>query len=124
MGGSLGGARPKASVIDKNDDLNIGAWEYLVHKLAKLAQINTVDSQIKRFDCIKEKRIHVASAMTLLNRMDGESYDEGISYLDLEELWRRIVFNISKDNNSQNLELALDVIYAFRIAENYQKSKF
>lgn len=195
-GGSLGGARPKASVIDtkgnlwiakfpsQNDDLNIGAWEFLVHQLATKAKITTSEAQIKRFSGVHDtfltkrfdrhrgKRIHFASAMTLLNRNDGEDADDGVSYLDLvdfiiqhgcevtkdlEQLWRRIIFNIcvsnvddhlrnhgfiltnkgwklapaydmnpsetsnglklniSKDDNSQNLELALQVADYFRL---------
>ena len=46
-GGSLGGARPKASVVDEqkhlwiakfpsgNDENDIGAWEMVVYKLAQ-----------------------------------------------------------------------------------------
>ena len=141
-GGSLGGARPKASVVDengelwiakfpsKNDEFNIGAWEFLVHKLAVLAKIDIADAQIKRFtgkhdtfltkrfDRKDKKRIHFASAMTLLDRKDGEGADEGVSYLDLvdfliqngsqvekdlQELWRRIVFNICVSNVDDHL---------------------
>src|SRR5690606_2690987 len=102
------------------DELNIGKWELLVHKLAKQAKINvpTVECKnfttkfdtflTKRFDrTTKGKRIHFASAMTMLNRTDGDAAEEGVSYLDiaefliqrgaqtdvdLEQLWRRIVF--------------------------------
>lgn len=138
-GGSLGGARPKASVVDetgnlwlakfpsRRDDFNIGAWEYVVHQLARNAGINTSEAQIKkfsgtwdtfltkRFDRKKEKRLHFASAMTLLEKTDGE---DGASYLDLvdflrqngaqvkkdlEQLWRRIVFNICVSNTDDHL---------------------
>jgi serine/threonine-protein kinase HipA len=139
-GASLGGARPKASVIDPtdnlwiakfpsgNDQVNIGAWEMVVNVLAKEAGLNVADGQVKkfnskyhtflskRFDRVKGNgRIHFASAMTLLGYSDGA---EGVSYLnlaefimqnganvkdDLEELWRRIVFNISVKNTDDHL---------------------
>jgi serine/threonine-protein kinase HipA len=138
-GASLGGARPKASVIDPNKDLwiakfpsikdrtNVGAWEMVANQLAKKAGINITDGDLKkfntphhtfltkRFDRLHDRRIHFASAMTLLGRSDGA---EGISYLnmaefimqngastneDLEELWRRIVFNIAIKNTDDHL---------------------
>ncbi len=141
-GGSLGGARPKASVIDENgdlwiakfpskrDELNVGAWEFVVHQLALKAKIETADAQIKkysgsydtfltkRFDRQKSKRLHFASAMTLLEKRDGAGADDGTSYLelvefliqngaqvdkDLEQLWRRIVFNICVSNLDDHL---------------------
>ena len=141
-GGSLGGARPKASVIDetgdlwiakfpsKRDELNVGAWEYIVHKLAEKAKVEMAEAQIKRFsgdydtfltkrfDRNREKRIHFASAMTLLERKDGSGAEDGASYLelvdflsrtgsqvtcDLEQLWRRIVFNICVSNVDDHL---------------------
>lgn len=139
-GASLGGARPKASVIDPkdnlwiakfpsgNDQVDIGGWEMVVNVLAKEAGLNIADGQVKkfnskhhtfltkRFDRAKgNNRIHFASAMTLLGYSDGA---EGVSYLDLaefimqnganvkddlEELWRRIVFNISVKNTDDHL---------------------
>lgn len=142
-GGSLGGARPKASVIDtekhlwiakfpsNNDEIDIGAWEMVVYKLAKHAKINIADARIdkfnsrhhtflsKRFDrTYSGKRIHFASAMTLLQRCDGDDASNGVSYLelaefimqhgaepseDLEQLWRRIVFFICVSNVDDHL---------------------
>lgn len=138
-GASLGGARPKASVTDSDqnpwiakfpsvhDKTNIGAWEMVANELAKKAGINIAAGKLrkfntphhtflsKRFDRLKDKRIHFASAMTLLGQRDGE---EGVSYLDiagfiiqfgaevkedLEELWRRIVFNIAIKNTDDHL---------------------
>ncbi|MFT4022157.1 MAG: HipA domain-containing protein [Flavihumibacter sp.] len=72
----------------------------------------------KRFDRRKEDRIHFASAMTLLGYNDGASAITGVSYLhiaefimrhgarpddDLQELWRRIVFNICISNSDDHL---------------------
>ena len=141
-GGSLGGARPKASVVDEHgelwiakfpsnqDEVNVGAWEFVVHQLAVKAKIETSGAQIKRFsgkhdtfltkrfDRQKGKRIHFASAMTLLERIDGSGSEEGVSYLDfvdflarngsqvdkdLEQLWRRIIFNICVSNVDDHL---------------------
>lgn len=103
-GSSLGGARPKANVIDetgniyiakfpsKNDEYDVGKLEKKVYDLAKICGLNVVDSKlysfskygstflVKRFDRDKLKRIHFESAMTLLGKNDG---DEGTSYLEL-----------------------------------------
>ena len=109
-GGSLGGARPKASVQDENDhpwiakfpscrdEVNIGKWEYLVYLLAKATGIETAQSDIKnfsgqhdtfltkRFDRTENgERIHFASAMTLLGKKDGDGSDTGTSYLELAD---------------------------------------
>ncbi len=142
-GASLGGARPKASVRDEkgqlwiakfpslNDDKNMGAWEMVVSELAAMADINLPTNEIaqfnskyhtfmtKRFDRNNVgRRIHFASAMTLLGLVDGSASDTGVSYLDLvtfiskhgsdvnadlEELWKRIVFNISIKNTDDHL---------------------
>jgi serine/threonine-protein kinase HipA len=139
-GASLGGARPKASVVDTkdnlwiakfpsgNDQVDIGGWEMVVNVLAKEAGLNIADGQVKKFNSKHHTflskrfdrargngRIHFASAMTLLGYSDGA---EGVSYLnlaefimqnganvndDLEELWRRIVFNISVKNTDDHL---------------------
>ena len=72
----------------------------------------------KRFDREGEKRIHFASAMTLLGKTDGASDADGTSYLDivgfikayganpksdLIELWKRIVFNMAVTNTDDHL---------------------
>ena len=142
-GSSLGGARPKASVLDqnnalwiakfpsKNDDSDVGGWEMVVHSLAKQAGIVVADGLAsrysfknhtfltKRFDRNPDgSRIHFASAMTLLGYTDGQDYLDGVSYLelatfiantspfvqvDLEQLWRRIVFSICVSNVDDHL---------------------
>ena len=111
-----------------NDQVDTGGWEMVVNVLAKEAGLNIADGQVKkfnskhhsflskRFDRTKGNgRIHFASAMTLLGYSDGA---EGVSYLnlaefimqngvnvkdDLEELWRRIVFNIAVKNTDDHL---------------------
>ncbi len=141
-GSSLGGARPKASVQDekghlwiakfpsKHDEVNSGAWEKVVHDLAKLCGLNVPEARletfsktgstflVKRFDRDGDKRIHFASAMTLLGKTDGASGQDGSGYLeiasfirqsganpeqDLKELWRRIVFNMAVSNTDDHL---------------------
>jgi serine/threonine-protein kinase HipA len=142
-GSSLGGARPKAGVIDTdnnlwiakfpscNDKKDTGAWEIVVNNLAKDAGLKTAEGMIRKFsgrhhtfltrrfdrDC-NGKRIHFASAMTMLGYSDGDNADTGASYLDivefilqhgcradkdLEELWRRIIFYIAVSNTDDHL---------------------
>jgi serine/threonine-protein kinase HipA len=75
----------------------------------------------KRFDRNGKQRIHFSSAMTQLKSFDGEHL-EGASYLkiaefishkgaqtktDLEQLWRRIVFNIAVSNTEDHLPMTL-----------------
>lgn len=112
-GSSLGGARPKASVVDtannlwiakfpsKNDEKNVAAWEMVANELAIKAGINISLGKVqqfnnkyytyltKRFDRTeKNERIHFASAMTLLGHKDGED-SAGASYLELAEFITR-----------------------------------
>lgn len=141
-GSSLGGARPKATVIDtkgqlwiakfpsRNDENDTGAWEMVVHDLASLCGLNVPEAKlekfsnlgstylIKRFDRILNRRVHFASAMTLLGKTDGASAADGTSYLDMAafikscgaqpkqdliELWKRIVFNMAVTNTDDHL---------------------
>ena len=151
-GSSLGGARPKATVIDpneqlwiakfpsKNDENDSGAWEMVTHDLAKLCGLHVPEAKlekfsnlgstylVKRFDRILSKRIHFASAMTLLGKTDGASAADGTSYLDIAafiksygaqpkqdliELWKRIVFNMAVSNTDDHLRN-----HAFIFTEN------
>ena len=141
-GSSLGGARPKATVTDasgqlwiakfpsRNDENDTGAWEMVAHDLAVRCGLNIPEARlekfsslgstylVKRFDRIKSKRIHFASAMTLLGKTDGASSSDGSSYLDiaalikssgaspkkdLQELWKRIVFSMAINNTDDHL---------------------
>lgn len=141
-GSSLGGARPKATVVDtkdqlwiakfpsKNDENDTGAWEIVAHDLAALCGLNVPEAKlekfsplgstflIKRFDRLGSKRVHFASAMTLLVKKDGASAADGSSYLDIAafiksygaqpkkdliELWKRIVFNMAVTNTDDHL---------------------
>jgi serine/threonine-protein kinase HipA len=121
-GSSLGGARPKASVVDPksqlwiakfpsgNDNRDIGAWEMVTHQLAMNAGLNVPEAMAgkyyghqhtfltKRFDRTAEGgRIHFASAMTLLGQMDGADFRSGVGYLDLVEFISRNGANVGGD---------------------------
>ncbi|WP_372649412.1 type II toxin-antitoxin system HipA family toxin [Draconibacterium sp.] len=141
-GSSLGGARPKANILDKdhnlwiakfpakNDTTDKAAWEYLAWQLALKAGIVMSECRIskvagkyntfftKRFDREQERRIHFASAMTMTGNNEDTIRDNPASYLEmaefiqnhgtrinenLEQLWRRIVFNIAISNTDDHL---------------------
>lgn len=108
-GSSLGGARPKANILDenkelwiakfpsKNDTIDKAAWEYLAYLLATKAGINMAPCRIekiagnyntfftKRFDRDNGGRIHFASAMTMTGNNEDTIRDNTASYLDLAE---------------------------------------
>lgn len=121
-GSSLGGARPKASVLDNNDHLwiakfpskndqsDIGGWEIVTYELAIAGGVNMAEAQAKkfttnnhtfltkRFDRTENgERIHFASAMTLLGHVDGEDHAEGVSYLELVEFITTQGANVNED---------------------------
>jgi serine/threonine-protein kinase HipA len=141
-GTSLGGARPKVNFTDRsgdlwiakfpsrNDTIDKAAWEFLAYRLSIKAGITMANSQIsrisgkyntfltKRFDRIKNERIHFASAMTITVNTEEKIRDNKASYLeiaefikfsgasnkeDLMQLWKRIIFNISISNTDDHL---------------------
>jgi serine/threonine-protein kinase HipA len=142
-GASLGGARPKASVTDPagdlwiakfpsvHDEYDMAGWEKVTIELARRAGLYIPQTQVqkfsgnyytflsKRFDrSEQQRRVHFASAMTLLGQQDGADFTTGASYLDLitviqqqgsnvdnnlKELWSRIVFNILVKNTDDHL---------------------
>jgi len=139
LGSSLAGARPKAYVrttdgriaiakfpSDKVDTWNVMAWERVALELAFAAGIDVPASQLhdiagrhvlilERFDRDKHgNRIGYASAMTMLEAVDGDAR----TYLDIAEiveqcslqasvelrqLWRRMVFSILISNTDDHL---------------------
>lgn len=141
-GTSLGGARPKANVVDtdkvlyvakfpsRKDDYDVGLWEHFSHLHATKAGINASKTKVlatgekyhtllsQRFDRTNDgKRIHFASAMTLLGLSDGDNATTGHGYLDivdfiiqnctdvernLQELYRRVAFNICIGNSDDH----------------------
>jgi len=121
-GASLGGARPKASIVDENGELwiakfpsrndlgDIGAWEMVTYELAVAAGINMAESRAqkfssshytfltKRFDRTEQgERHHFASAMTMLGYNDGQDHTDGISYLELVEFLQNYGNNVKTD---------------------------
>ena len=107
-GTSLGGARPKAGVMNdegricvakfpsRNDYYDVGLWEHLSHLLAKEAGVEAAETSVietgkkyhallsKRFDrTVEGRRKHFASAMTLLGLTDGCDAKSGNGYLDI-----------------------------------------
>jgi serine/threonine-protein kinase HipA len=104
-GASLGGARPKAVVVDGNhnlllakfpspkDEWDVEAWEYIALNMAKRCGINTPKYSLKkvngenvllldRFDRNKDERIPFLSAMSMLGASDMET---DRSYLEIGE---------------------------------------
>jgi serine/threonine-protein kinase HipA len=105
-GSSLGGARPKAHVLDaaghvaiakfpsvNSDTWNVMAWEKVALDLARDAGVTVPDSQlirigdrnvlvVARFDRRGTARIGYASAMTMLEASDGDQR----SYLEIAEV--------------------------------------
>lgn len=141
-GTSLGGARPKANVVDTDGKLYVAKFpskkdlenteliEHFSHQLAAKAGINVAKTRTikiskdrdlllsERFDRTAEgRRIHFASAMSLLGLDDGAGSSTGNGYLDivdfilrgctdvrqnLRELYRRVAFNIMFGNTDDH----------------------
>ncbi len=104
-GSSLGGARPKANLVDEggslwiakfpsaDDDYDVALWEMLLHELASDCGIAVPEARVmqigggnhtfmvKRFDRVGAARRFFASAMTMTGNQDSEN----ASYLELAE---------------------------------------
>lgn len=130
-GGSLGGARPKASVVDPNghlwiakfpsvrDEHDVGAWELVVQTLAKgcgLAVPESLARQfasphhtflVRRFDRSSEGRLHFASAMTLTGHQDGDDASTGVSYLEIA----RVLINHGAQTDTDLRELWSRIVF-------------
>ena len=115
-GSSLGGARPKASVVDKDgrlsiakfpktdDRYSVSAWEHLALDLARAAGIRTAESELlsvdgrdvillRRFDRDGDLRTPFLSAMSMLDAVDQEDR----SYLEIAEVLRRFGASTRRD---------------------------
>ena len=138
-GSSLGGARPKANVTapdgslwiakfpSARDEWDVGEKEYRTSQLARAAGLDVPETTrrklskngttffSKRFDRDGARRIHYASAMTMLGAADGDgdhSYLEIAEFIaansaeaekDLRELWGRMVFSELVGNTDDHL---------------------
>lgn len=141
-GSSLGGARPKANIIDAEGKLYVAKFpsrkdlenteliEHFSHCLAASAGITVAKTRTirisrdrdlllsERFDRTADgKRIHFASAMSLLGLDDGAGSSTGNGYLDivdfilqgcvdvgrnLRELYHRVAFNVMFGNTDDH----------------------
>jgi serine/threonine-protein kinase HipA len=120
-GSSLGGARPKANLVDEDgslwiakfpsadDEYDVAIWEKLLQELAQRCGITVPAARlmqvgsghhtflVKRFDRDNGQRRFFASAMTLLGHVDSED----ASYLELAEF---IATYGEADHINQDLE--------------------
>ncbi len=115
-GSSLGGARPKASIIDRDDHLAIAKfpknddtfpvspWEATALSLAAKAGIKTTDWRmetvadrtvllLRRFDRRDGQRIPFLSAMSMLGATDGDQH----SYMEIADAIRQYGSNAEED---------------------------
>ncbi len=119
-----------AKFPSKTDTIDKALWEYLVYRLAISSGIEMAKSKVEkvsgqyhtfltqRFDRKNEQRIHFASAMTMTGNTEESIKDHAPSYLEivefienygvdvegnLQQLWRRIVFNIAISNTDDHL---------------------
>jgi serine/threonine-protein kinase HipA len=140
-GSSLGGARPKATFQEadgtlwmakfpsSSDAWDVGAWEFVLHRLAVESGVTVPPARLlrladeqrtfvaQRFDRTDAGRHLYASAMTLTGRTD---HDAEASYLDIaqaitqfgepaaigadmEQLFRRVLFNVAAGHRVDHL---------------------
>ncbi|MBI9069235.1 MAG: HipA domain-containing protein [Salinivirgaceae bacterium] len=120
-GSSLGGARPKANILDdqrhpwiakfpsKNDTIDKALWELLAYKLAINAGIEMAESKVekvsgnhhtfftKRFDRENGERLHFASAMTMTGNSEDILKEAEASYLSIAEFIQFSGARVEKD---------------------------
>lgn len=134
-GTSLGGARPKANVVDEKEHLwiakfpsrkdvyDMALWEHLCHLLAKEAGINVAETNLipagndgyhallsKRFDRTDDgKRIHFASAMTMTGLTDGDNHETGHGYLDIVDFIIKGCCDVDENLNELYRRVAFNI---------------
>lgn len=157
LGGASGGARPKAHIAIDNSDWivkfpchydpqNIGEQEYMANSIGrkcgiKVPDFKLLDSKIcsgyfatKRFDRIKEKRVHTISLSSLLettHRIPSLDYKHLFQVIqsicvdkaDLYEAFRRMCFNVlyaNKDDHGKNFSFIYDdKLNGYRLSPAY-----
>jgi serine/threonine-protein kinase HipA len=112
----------------RDDERDVGAWELVAHGLALKAGVDVPAAKavclnnefhtfcVQRFDRANQARRFYASAMTLLRKeqSEGASYLELAQFLrgkgdgahtdaDLEQLFRRVAFNVAIGNRDDHL---------------------
>jgi len=115
-GSSLGGARPKASIIDRDghlaiakfpkhdDEIPVSPWEATALSLAAKAGITTTEWRLetvakrevlllRRFDRRAGQRIPFLSAMSMLDAADGDQH----SYLEIADAIRQYGASAEED---------------------------
>jgi len=117
-----------AKFPSRYDEIDVAAWEMVTHSLANNAGIIVPPAKlmkfngehhtfcVKRFDRTVSSRIFYASAMTVLKKIESESSSyldiaQSIQTqcigkkitLDLEQMFRRVVFNVAVSNRDDHL---------------------
>ena len=135
-GSSLGGARPKANVIDSDGKLYVAKFpskkdlenteliEHFSHKLAATAGINVAKTSTvviskgrdlllsERFDrTAGGGRIHFASAMSLLGLDDGAGSSTGNGYLDIVDFILRGCVDARQNLRELYRRVAFNVLF-------------
>lgn len=128
-GSSLGGARPKASVVDRHgrlsiakfpkesDDYSMETWEEIALRLAERAGIVTAGHELlqvagkavllsRRFDRAEGCRIPFLSAMAMLGAKDGE----GGSYPEMVDALARHGADAKRDARALYRRVAFNVL--------------
>jgi serine/threonine-protein kinase HipA len=130
-GSSLGGARPKASILDRQghlsiakfpretDEYSVERWEWVAIELARAAKIRVADSELldvggrsvllsRRFDRAGDERIHFASALTMLGLADGNES----SYPEIAEILQREGSNARRDSEELFRRMVFNICIA------------
>ena len=128
-GSSLGGARPKASVRDRDGSLamakfpessdrsDVVRWELVMLTLAKRAGIEVPQARLElagktpvllvgRFDRAGERRVPFLSAISLLDANDGDAR----SYVEIADAVRRIATRASLEGPHLWRRLAFNIL--------------
>ena len=117
-----------AKFPSRDDRSDVGGWEYVLARLAAMAGIEVPETRLaqlgssyrtfcaRRFDRVGDQRRLYASAMTLVEKRDSDEASyldiaQAINFFadpakirdDLEQLFRRVVFNVLTGNRDDHL---------------------